>query len=155
MDTATLEAAYRRLIDLARPGGFRAPADSSDWSAELVLAHVVATDRMLSATTAEVLAGGEHARYDNRPATREAYLLEIGRAAADWDGLVSVARQCGLELVMLARRLTEAQAATPVPTCICDGDEVRIDAPMPWSGVLHTHAEVHLPGHIERLEALR
>jgi hypothetical protein len=155
MDTTALEAAYRRLLDVARPGGFRAPADRGGWTAELMLAHVIATDRLLAATTVEVLAGGDGARYDNRPATREAYLAEIGRAAGDWGGLVATARQCGLELVLLARRLSDAQAATAVPVCIRDGEEVRVDATLPWAGVLHTHAEVDLPARAGALGSLR
>lgn len=154
MDTTALEAAYRRLLDVARPGGFRPPADASAWPAEHVLAHVVATDRLLAATTAEILAGAQP-RYDNHPATREALLVDIGRAAGGWDGLVTTVRQCGLELVLLARRLTDEQAATATPVRIVEDGEVRVDAPLPWSGVLHTHAEVHLPERTAALEALR
>lgn len=154
MDTEELESAYRRLLAVAREGGFRPPADTATWPAELVLAHVVVTDRLLAATTAEVLAGGSP-RYDNAAASRADYLTEVGRAADDWDGLVATARQCGLELVLVARRLDEAQAATPVPTRIVDGDEVRVDTAMPWAGVLATHAEVGLPALAEQLVALR
>ncbi len=155
MDTTALEAAYRRLLDVARPGGFRPPADVGAWPAEHHLAHVIATDRLLAATTAEVLAGGADPRYDNRPATREPFLAEIGRAAGDWGGLVATARQCGLEVVLLARRLDEAQQATPVPTRICEGDTVLVDTRLPWAGVLRSHAEVRLPERIAALEALR
>src|SRR5680860_144609 len=37
--------------------GFRAPADTAEWSAEQVLAHIAANDRLLLATTAAVLGG--------------------------------------------------------------------------------------------------
>jgi hypothetical protein len=155
MDTTALEAAYRRLLDVARAGGFRPPADAGAWPAELQLAHVVATDRLLAATTAELIAGGSQLRYDNLAATTADYLADIGRAAGDWAGLVAAARQGGLELVLLARRLSEAQAATPVPVRIRDGEAVRVDAALPWAGVLHTHAEVHLAEHTAALAALR
>ena len=152
MDTTELEAAYRELLDAARAGGFGPPAEEGGWSAELVLAAVVATDRLLAAATAEVLAGAS-ARYDNAPATRAPYLRAIARAAGDLDGLVAEARRCGLELVLLARELGEA-AATPVDVRLLDGDEVRLAAPMPWSGMLATHAEVHLRERREALAAL-
>lgn len=154
MDTTALEAAYRELLEVARAGGFRPPADTAAWPAELRLAHVAATDRLLAAATAEVLAGAQTS-YDNRPATRAAYLSEIGRAAGGFGGLVETVRRCGLELVLLARRLGEREAATPVATRIFDGDVVRVDAPLPWSGVLNTHAEVHLPAHAAALQGLR
>jgi hypothetical protein len=154
MDTAELEAAYRHLIETARPESFRAPADAGGWPAELHIAHVIANDRLLTATTALVLAGAP-ARYDNVAAVEETYLAEIGRAAGSHDALVATMRQCGLELVLVARRLDEQQAATPVPTRIVDGDVTRVDAPLPWAGVLNTHAQVHLPEHAAALQALR
>lgn len=154
METAALEGAYRRFIAVAREGGFRPPADRSAWPAEHLVAHVLANDRLLSAATAEILAGGAPS-YDNTPATLEPYLAEIGRAAGDWDGLVATARQCGLELVMLARRLDGAAVDRPVQVRILDGGTVRVEGMVPWSGVLATQAEVHLPAHTEELEQLR
>jgi hypothetical protein len=154
MDTSELEAAYRSFLDVARAGGFKPPSDRKEWSAELVLAHVAANDRLLAAATAAVL-DGEPASYDNSAANSEAYLEAVARAAGDWDGLVAEVRRCGLELVLLARRLDEQQATTAVATRIVDGGEVRVDAPMPWSGVLVTQAQVHLPDHQAQLAGLR
>lgn len=153
MDTTELEGAYRSLLDVARGGGFAAPADRQHWGPELQLAHVVATDRLLAAATAAVLAG-QPAPYDNSAAGSEPYLEAVARAAGDWDGLVAEVRRCGLELVLLARQLDDDCAATPVPTRLVDGDQVRVEAPMPWSGVLATHAQVDLPDRRARLEAL-
>lgn len=154
MDTTALEGAYRTLLEAARGEGFRAPADADAWPAEHHLAHVVATDRLLAAATSAVLAG-RTVRYDDEVASDDAYLAEIGRAAGGHDALVATVRQCGLELVLLARRLDDQQAITPVHTRIVDGDVVRVDAPLPWSGVLNTHAEVHLPDRAQALRRLR
>ncbi|QBI20598.1 hypothetical protein ER308_14210 [Egibacter rhizosphaerae] len=154
MDTSALETGYRELLETARAGGFGEPGGDGSWTADRVLAHVVASARLLGVTTAEVGAG-TGPTYDNAPTTREAYLDAIARAAGGWDGLLSAARAAGLELVYVVRALGEDAAASPVPTRIVDGDTVRVEAPMPWSGVLNTHAEVHLPEHRARLEALR
>jgi hypothetical protein len=154
MDTTALEAAYRSLLEIAGAGGFRPPADSGDWTAEQHLAHVAATDRLLAAATVEVL-GGRPARYDNTPATSLGYLATIGRAAGDHERLVATVRQTGLELVLLARQLDDERGKTPVPTKIVDGGVVKVDAPLPWVATLKTHAEVHLPDHIEALRRLR
>lgn len=153
MDTTGLESAYRSLLAVARREGFRAPADQSAWSAELILANVVATDRLLTAATAEVLAG-QRPCYDNVPATREAYLQALARAAGDWEGLVADARRSGLALVLLVRELAGDAAATPVQVRILEGDVVRAESPMPWASVIATHAEVHLPERRAQLEAL-
>jgi hypothetical protein len=151
--TEPLESAYRTLLDMLRTASFRSPADAADWDAELVLAHLAANDRLLAATTAALLADDAPA-YDNAAATREVGLHALARAAGDWNGLVATVRQSGLELVLLARQLDSVTAATAVPTRIIDGDVVRVDAAVPWSGVLNTHAEVHLPSHISQLRAL-
>lgn len=154
MDTTALERAYRTLLESAREDGFRAPADTGGWPAEYHLAHVIANDRLLAQATAGVLAG-RTVRYDNEVAADEVYLAEIGRAAGSHDALVATVRQCGLEVVLLARRLDERQVVTPVHTRTVEGGQVRVDAPLPWSGVLNTHAEVHLPDHTEALRSLR
>lgn len=154
MDTPDLEATYRSLLETARAGGFRTPGDTAQWPAERVLAHVVATDRLLSAVTAGVLAG-RTTRYDNAVAGDAAYLDAIARAAGDWDGLVAEVRRCGLELVLLLRQLDDARATTAVHTRLVDGEDVRMESPMPWSGVIATHTQVDLPDHERKLEALR
>lgn len=154
MDTTTLESSYRRLLDVARGGPTRPPADTGDWPGEAVLAHVAANDRLLAAVTAQLLDGGSPS-YDNGAAGGRPYLDVLAQAAGEWDSLVATVRQCGLELVLLARRLDNRQAATAVPTRITDGGAVRVQGPVPWAGVLNTHAEVHLPAHTRQLAALR
>jgi hypothetical protein len=153
MDTTALESAYRRLLDVAGTGGFRPPADTGTWSAELRLAHVVATDRLLAVATVGVLEG-RSVRYDNSAAGNRHWLAVIGRAAGGHEALIAAVRQSGLELVLLARRLEPAHETTAVPTRIVDADVVRVDAPLPWVATLRTHAEVHLAEQIAALEAL-
>lgn len=154
MDTSALEEGYKRLLDVARDGGFAQPTETGAWTAEQVVAHVVVSDRLLAHVTTELLADGGPT-YTNEPATRTELLDEVARAYDDLAGLVAEARRGGLVLVRLTRQLDEATAATAVPTCIVDGGVTRVNTPMPWAGVLNTHAEVHLASHAGRLEALR
>lgn len=154
MDTGALEEGYKRLLDVARDGGFSHPAETEAWTAEQVLAHVVVSDRLLAHVTAELLADAQPS-YTNEPATRLSLLDEVARAHDDLDGLIAETRRGGLVLVRLTRQLDEARAATAVPTCIVDGATTRVNTPMPWAGVLNTHAEVDLASHAGRLEALR
>lgn len=153
MDTNELEKAYRELLDVGRQGGFGAPPEG-EWGAEMVLAHVAVNDRLLAAATAAVL-DGRPAPYDNTASASEPLLEALAQAAGDWDGLLAEVRRCGLALVALTRQLDDAQAATPVETRIIDGGQVRVEAPLPWSGVLVTHAQVHLLEHAEQLRSLR
>jgi hypothetical protein len=154
MDTTALESAYTHLLDLARGGGFAAPADDDAWTASRLLARVVVGDRLLAHTTAEVAAGATPAHSDE-PADRLALLDEVARVYEGLDGLTAEARRGGLALVRLVRGLDEQRAARPVSTSLVDGGVTRVNAPMPWSGVLNTHAEVHLPEKAARLEALQ
>jgi hypothetical protein len=153
MDTSALEDAYRELVELAASGGFAQPADEQAWSPEWLLAAVVATNRLLLSTSAALIAGAG-SRYDTAAATTPAALDALVRSTGDWDTLVTAARQTGRELVFVVRELTEGQAHTPVPTRITSGDAVRVDATMPWTGVLNTYAEVDLPTTTQRLSAL-
>lgn len=154
MDTGALEEGYKRLLDVARDGGFGRPSETEAWTAERVLAHVVVSDRLLAHVTAELLADAQPT-YTNEPATRLVLLDEVARASDGLDGLIAEARRGGLVLVRLTRQLDDARAAAAVPTCIVEGDVTRMNTPMPWAGVLNTHAEVHLPDRAARLEALR
>lgn len=150
MDTSALEAAYRDLLAVARGGLFTAPEQGPD--APALLASLVATDRLLAGVTAGLLAGATPS-YDSTPATSPAYLAALAKSVGDHDGLVAEVRRCGLVLVLLARDLGEA-AARPVDVRLVDDTGVRLAAPMPWSGVLSTHAEVDLPARTAALAAL-
>jgi hypothetical protein len=154
MDTTALESAYTHLLDLARGGGFAAPADDDAWTASRLLARVVVGDRLLAHTTAEV-AAGDAAAHSDAPADRTALLDEVARAHDGLEELIAELRRGGLVLVRLVRALDDDVAARPVSTSLVDGGVTRVNAPMPWSGVLNTHAEVHLPEKAARLEALQ
>lgn len=149
MDTTALEHAYKALLDVARAGA--ATAATAPVPVEQQLAQAVVVDRLLAQATAELLAG-QTPRYSDAPAQHGPLLDEIARSAEGPDGLIAEVRRGGLVLVRLVRQLDDATAATPVPTRLVSGGAVRLDAPMPWSGVLNTHAEVDLPARAQRLE---
>ena len=50
--------------------------------------------------------------------------------------------------------LDEAQAATPVQVRILDGDQLRVDGPLPVAGLLNIQARRHLPMHEDQLREL-
>jgi hypothetical protein len=152
MDVTSLRESYGRLIWAARQGPFRPPADG-EWSAELVLAHVTAGDRLLCATAAEILAG-RVPNHDARPAQSVPYLQSIVTAAEDSGLLVETVRRGGEELAELAAQLTAEQASAEVHVLIVDGGEVRLDGPLALGRLLEIHAGSHLPGHAEQLQSL-
>jgi hypothetical protein len=153
MDTSSLRQAYESFLETAAVGDFGPPAHDGDWTADLVVAHVIANDRLISAHLAEALAGREP-RYDNRPVNRLPYLRAIVDAARDWIGLVESARRTSAEVLTLAGMLEGPALTRPMHTRIEDGGELRVDEPVPLAGFLAAQTRRHLPSHTEQLGAL-
>jgi hypothetical protein len=154
MDTSTLRSAYDTFNQAVEEGGFRAPADPGEWGAELVLAHVVASNRSFAALGAELLYGVE-AAYDGAASSRREYLQAIVAAAGDWEVLVRELRQSQSELVALAERVGEAVAGRTFPSVIRDETSVLTDRPQSLESLVNGHATIHLPVHVAQLNSLR
>jgi hypothetical protein len=170
MDTSELEAAYRAVLDLAArgsgdsspgaasgeagPGGGEAgPADGEAWGPDDVLAHLVLNDRLLARAVGSVLDGAAQP-YDNLDAIEVAELRSLTRDLGDTAGLIGGLESSSRELMDLAGRLDEAQAATPVPVRILDGDQLVVDNPLPVRSLLNIQARRHLPIHQAQLSEL-
>jgi hypothetical protein len=171
MDTSELEAAYQSVLALAakvagstpasadepRPGSPAAespPAgDERAWRPEDVLAHLVVNDRLLARAVRSVLEGAARP-YDNADAVELAELRALGAELGGPAGLVGALETSSQELLDLAGRLDEAQAATPVAIRILDGDELRLDQPLPVAALLAIQARRHLPMHEAQLGEL-
>jgi len=147
VDMTELEAAYAGLLEAAGRD-ILAMSSGAEWGASTVLAHVIASSRMLAAASAELLAGRIPV-VDNRPTQSRPYLDAIIQAAGSHAELLETMRKSGLELVILAAQLGEGQIATSVPTIILDGTRIRVERPIAFSSLLD-------PGHIrEHLKQLR
>jgi hypothetical protein len=166
MDTSELEAAYRAILDLvatpdpgARPdppaGGADRAAGAADqaWRAQDVLAHLVLNDRLLTRAVRSVLEGAPQP-YDNADAIGLAELRDLGERVGGMAGLIGALEASSGELLELAGRLDQAQGDTPLPARILDGDELRVDRPMPVAGLLTIQARAHLPMHRRQLSEL-
>jgi hypothetical protein len=167
MDTSELEAAYRSVLALAAeapaapaegpPAGSASPAGSAAgdpaWEPGDVLAHLVVNDRLLARAVRSVLEGSARP-YDNADAVELAELRALGRDLGGTAGLLGELKRSSRELLDLAGRLDEGQAATPVPVRILDGDVLRIDHPLPVASLLTIQARRHLPMHQAQLAEL-
>ncbi|HEV7887448.1 MAG TPA: hypothetical protein VGO92_07810 [Acidimicrobiales bacterium] len=149
MDTASLESAYQRILDLAAHGSFTTPPD--DWGPDMVLAHLTVNDELLIGAVRQVLAGEEEASYDNAAGTDDAALAQLG----PWPALIDRLQTSSRQLVDLASQLTDGLEDRAIPVHIVDGGEVAVDQPLPIGRLLSIHAEVHLPSHLSQLEGLR
>jgi hypothetical protein len=153
MDVTELGAAYDRFLESLADSGFGPPAHG-EWRAELVLAHLIVTDRLIAETVAEVL-NGRHPRFDSLASQNVAYLETIVATTGDWGELVREVRRGAEALVRIAGALTEEQAETPVPTYIESGGQVVVDGPTAVGDIVRGAAAAHLPLHTRQLAGLR
>jgi hypothetical protein len=154
MDTSELEAAYRSVLDLAARGtGASGAGGGEAWGPDDVLAHLILNDRLLARAVRSVLDGTAQP-YDNLDAIDVAELRTLTRDLGDTAGLIGGLEASSRERVDLAGRLDEAQGATPVPVRILDGDELRVDRPLPVASLLNIQSRRHLPMHEAQLSEL-
>jgi hypothetical protein len=152
VDTTALASAYASFLAVAGSGGFGPPPEG-EWPAELVVAHIVTNDRLLSAVTADLLAGGSPA-YDNEPATLEANLSAAADAAGSFPALIVAARTGSEAFLQLVAHLDGSQADKAVHFRAIDAGVVTVDTPLPWARILDIHTNLHLPAHTAQLAAL-
>ncbi|MGA2123002.1 MAG: hypothetical protein ABSG58_01095 [Acidimicrobiales bacterium] len=151
MSDLSLYEAYGPFVALLRDGQFLPPEDG--WSAELIGAHFArATDHIATVVT-EVIAG-QVPTFDNRDDVAEDelrdYIESRGGVGALADTLDSSARQ----LADAAAALNDAQRDVLIPVKLVDNGVVVVDQPIPLGALLATHANLHLSGHFEQLQAL-
>jgi hypothetical protein len=150
VDTTELEAAYRECLKVAADAGLAARSRDA-WDVDTVLAHVVASSRMLAAACAELLSGRIPV-VDNRPTQTREYLDAIVTSAAGRDELLETVRRSGQEVVILGAQLGESQIAIRVPTIIVDSGRIRVQRPLPFSALLEPS---HVREHVAQLQAMR
>jgi len=142
---------YGAVLELARSGGFRAP--ESGWTAELVLAHLLAT-------TENFLAVGGGVHRGERPDCGDPEVVAddvLARRVADAGGLAGLSallEERAGQLTAHAESLTDAEAATPVRFTVYHEGRQLVDEPRAWGKILAGHASFHLPLHEKQLEAL-
>jgi hypothetical protein len=155
MDTSELEAAYRSILDLAAraAGAGSGAGDGEAWRPDDVLAHLVLNDRLLARAVRSVLDGTAQP-YDNLDAIDVTELRSLTTDLGDTAGLIGGLESSSRELMDLAGRLDEGQAATPVPVRILDGDRLVVDNPLPVRSLLNIQARRHLPMHEAQLSEL-
>jgi len=149
MDTVVFVAAHEAFEDRVIRAEDR---ECEGWSARLVAAHVIGTDRLLTETAARILFGtklmnGKPATYDAEFLGSDAYLRALADSIGDRCALVEELRRSRSALVAIVSQLSAADGATAVPARIVDGPRVLVDGPVPFVSLLRTHAGVHIPAH--------
>ncbi len=147
----SLDAAYAPFIAALLAGGFRQPADDG-WPAELIAAHVARNNDVIAAT-AEHIAAGHHASYDNAVTVDRAGLTRYAGRAGGLAGLAGEVGRSAARLAAAAGALGD-RADTQVPVLIRDSGEIVQDGPMPIGALIDGNATFHLGVHLDQLKSL-
>src|SRR5690348_5547736 len=143
-NTTEMRDRFADVAELARRGGFRSP--EAGWTAEQVVAHVLAT-------TEKFLSVGAGVKRGERPDTGDPDALEddvLARRAAESGGLAGLSTQledAGARLAAHAESLTDDEAATEVRFVVYHEGRQLMDEPRAWGKILAGHASFHLPLH--------
>ena len=148
----SISAAYAPFAATLLGARFAGP-EPGEWTAEQIAAHVVLNNDLI-AETAERVAAGQPAAYDNAPTVADE---DLARYAAEVGGPAGLAR----EVDRSAARLERAKAAlgdlagTEVPVVIRDGGRIVQDGPVPIGEFVDGNAGFHLAAHLAQLKALK
>jgi hypothetical protein len=152
VDTTELHAAYQNLLAIARSSRFNAPPHP-EWTAEQLLAHLIAGDTAII-SVALAVAAGQRPGYDNRTSLDRWNLTRICAASTGLCGLIDLVDRRGQLLCQVAGQLTGAELDVSIPTLIISNDEVVVDQPLPLRILIQTLGRQHLPRHASQLAAL-
>jgi hypothetical protein len=94
MDATVLRDTYERLAAIAEAGHIKLPS-GEQWSAELVVAHAIATNRTLVLLGIQILDGRDASYAGGTLSVRSAWLESIIQSTGNFAGLASI----GLPLV--------------------------------------------------------
>lgn len=150
-DVDLMRQNFAAVLDLARRGGFQTP--ESGWTAEMVVAHVLAA-------TETFLAVGEGVKRGEQPECGDPDVTAdelLARRAAEVGGLSGLSRRleaASERLVAQAESLTEGEARTKVRFVVWHEGRQLADEMRAFGSILAGHASFHLPLHIDQLKAL-
>ena len=151
MDTSEMWRNYASVIELARGGGFRAPAEG--WSAEQVIAHLAANDELFLAV-GEAIGRGERPDYDNLASVTEWLLERRVAEAGGMAALVDKLEATSARLIVHAESLTRDEAAAQVRFHVFHDGHTLVDEVRSWGDIVAGQGNIHIPIHIRQLRAL-
>lgn len=149
MDTRELRAAHDHFLAVARAAAARAGGAGRRTNAQIV-AHIIASDRLLANTVALVLAG-RPATYDGTMLDVRPYIDSIVDSAPTYLGLIAVAETAAGELCAVLRAVDAIHESALVRMRIVSEDRVMKDEDVPLARLVETHAGRHLASHAEEV----
>lgn len=156
METTALQDVYRQLAASAARSRFSPLSDADEWSVELVIAHVIATNQTLCIVGVQLLAGREATYEGGTLSVTSHWLRSIVEASENMQGLLAALRQSSGELLALAHRFDADTACQLFPATIYDGHgKILWNGPVSFHDLLNKKLVYHLSQHLEQIQALQ
>lgn len=156
MELMAFQEISQQLLESATDATFVLPTDPNAWPVELVLAHVVATNRTLCIVGAELLDGREIEYEGGTLNTTLSWLTSIIESAETTHGLLATLHQSSEELLALARRCDDGAAHKKFPATLYDGHGgVVFHGSISFNDLLTKVMVRHHSGHLKEIQALR
>jgi hypothetical protein len=149
-----IEGPYEAFAETLRGGDFGIPVDPAAWPAELVAAHVIMNNDLLTEAARAVKSGGEPT-YDSSPSHDGHLLRELLIRTGSLTELADEVERSASDLQAAYDMLDAQQRRVPVPSRIVHEGEVVMDGPRAIGDLVEVNAAAHLEDHLQQLLDLR
>jgi len=149
-----LQSAYAPFAAAMREHDFGEPVDPEAWPAELIAAHVILTNDLLTDTARSVASGGEPV-YDNGPAHDGDRLREVLVRTGALSELAQEVERSASDLEAAYEQLSDQQREKPLRTRLFHNGELVTDESRPIGSTIRSTASEHVDVHLTQLLHLR
>jgi len=150
----SLQSAYAPFAATMREHDFGEPVDPEAWPAELIAAHVILTNDLLT-DTARALGSGDRPAFDSGPAHDGDRLREILVRTGALPELAHEVERSASDLQAAYEQLSDEQRDTALRTRLFHNGEVVVDEPRPIGATIRSTATEHVDVHLTQLHDLR
>jgi|HubBroStandDraft_1064217.scaffolds.fasta_scaffold306020_2 hypothetical protein len=147
-----IDAAFARFVVSLLTGDFGPPADD-EWAAELVAAHIVLNNDLIS-EVAEDVAIGRRPAYDNARAVDEKVLSAFADGVGGLAGLARELDRSAARLAAAMASLDAGRAAQEIDVRVHDSGRLVREGPVAIGKFIEGNATFHLDLHHDQLRAL-
>ena len=149
-----IDSPYEAFAEALRGGAFGIPVNPGAWPAELIAAHVIMNNDLLTEAVREVKAGSVPT-YDGTPTQDGRLLRELLIRTGSLRELADEVERSASDLQAAYDQLDEQQRRVSVPTRILHEGEVVVDGPRTIGDLVEVNAATHLDDHLQQLVDLR
>ncbi len=150
----SLQSAYAPFAAAMREDDFGRPVDPEAWPAELIAAHIILTNDLLTDAARSVVSG-EVPVYDNGPAHDGERLREVLVRTGALSELAHEVERSASDLQAAYVQLSAHQRQTLLRTRLSHNGAVVVDESRPIGATIQHSANEHVTVHLSQLLDLR